>query len=327
MNNMLPTAPRGAALITDKAPAGFMEAVAAAGFAVTYREHVSREELESTLGQYTAVVVNTGMDLNAEVLRRAAPTLRYLVRPGSGLDNIDLKACAELGIMVFASPEANALAVAEHTLAMLLSLLRHIGPASHALEKEHCMARHENTGRQLNGLCVGLIGHGHTGGATARLLAACGCRVLAFDKYAPVSPAPGIQPASWAEIYREAEVLTLHLPLNSETRHIIGERDIRLFARPPILLNTSRGAIVDTACLPALLDEGKLAAVGLDVIENEKPATWSPVQRQWMENMAARDNVLITPHIAGWTREARRDIFFSAWEKLARHLESLPPAR
>jgi D-3-phosphoglycerate dehydrogenase len=306
-------------LVTDQVPVGFLDALAGCGFEVVHIPVVSNAELMRSAALYSGIVVNTAIIMDAAMLE-AATNLKYVLRPGSGLDNIDLEECRRRGIMVFSSPEANGNAVGEHAAGLLLSLLNHIPRAVNEVRHGQWI-RKPNTGDEIAGKTVGIIGYGNTGKAFARILTGFNVRLLVYDKYLSGFGNTTVIESTMDDIFREAQIISLHIPLTPETHHLISDDFIHRCSRPFYLINTSRGPITDTSALLRGLGSGKIRGAALDVLENEKPATFTAEESQEFAELTARDNVIITPHIAGWTVQARERIFFVVLEKFRQFMQ------
>lgn len=289
----------------------------AAGHDVAYLPGLSRAAALAELATADVLALNSHIRVDREALD-AAPRLRLIVRAGVGLDHIDVAEAERRGIRVVATPGANADAVAEHTLGMLL-MLRHNLARANAEVRQLQWQREANRGREILGKTVAVIGFGHTGTAVTRRLAGMGCRVLVHDPFVEVEPnlrqQSWYQPeyhqitsVDWAQIHREAEVVTLHVPLTPDTRHLMDAARIAAFQQPFALLNLARGEVVDLSAVADALDSGQLTGAALDVLENEKLHTLTPVQQTVYQRLFARDNVLLAPHIGGWTHESLRNI-------------------
>ncbi|MGD2004238.1 MAG: NAD(P)-dependent oxidoreductase, partial [Flavobacteriales bacterium] len=225
---------------------------------------------------------------------------------GAGLENIDLLEAEKRGISCQRVPEGNARAVAEHALGMLLSLLNHL-PRVHREIKEGKWLREPNKGRELQSLTVGVIGYGVMGSEFAQLLGAMGVKVLAYDKYKSGYAPDGVEEVSLVELQRRADVVSLHLPLTDETRGLADAQFFNGFAKPIHFINTARGPILKTNDLLAAMDEGKVLSAGLDVLEYEKSSFTSLFEDELprtLQRLLQRENVLLSPHIAGWTKES-----------------------
>ena len=293
-------------IVTDEVHPLLLSGLAAKGYACIYEPEMNPRDLLGRMSGVCGLVINSKIRIDAAFLA-ASPELRFVARLGSGLEIIDLEATQSAKVAVYRSPEGNCDAVAEQGIGMLLSLLHQLRLADVEV-RQKIWRRAERRGRELGSRCIGLLGFGYTGKAIAKRLLAFGCRVLAYDKYLPKGYAqavPGVEEADLEAIYQEADTLSLHLPLSEETRAWVNLAFLSRFAKPLILLNTSRGEIVPTADLLQALNQGILEAAALDVFENEKPQTYSPEQEILFAELFAKDNVLLSPHIAGWTQESK----------------------
>lgn len=253
----------------------------------------------------TGVVVRSRIPINADFMARA-PQLRWIMRLGAGLENIDLKAAEARGVTCIAAPEGNATAVGEHTVGLLLGL-RHRIAWSYGEIKQGLWLRAENKGDELENQTVAVVGFGPMGAAFAQRLSGFGCRVLAYDKYKTGYAPSGIEEVDWATVEREATVVSLHLPLTAETRGLVTYEWITRFAHPFTLLNTSRGAIAPTSVLLRGLESGHLLGVGLDVLDYEKASLTGLETDAWPADLQAlltNPRALLTPHIAGWSYQS-----------------------
>ena len=263
------------------------------------------EELTERHSDAEVIIIRSRLKVNKDFLH-AFPRLKVIGRLGAGLENIDVEEATRNEIVCLRVPEGNARAVAEHALGMLLSLLNHL-PRVHREIKEGKWLRESNKGRELQALKVGVIGYGIMGGTFARLLDAMGVTVLAYDKYKTGYAEGGVQECSLQELYTEADVISLHLPLTAETRDYANADFFHAFKNPVHFINTARGPILNTVDLVAALDSGKVLSAGLDVLEYEKSSFTSLFEGPLPPALAAlleRENVLLSPHVAGWTKES-----------------------
>jgi D-3-phosphoglycerate dehydrogenase len=289
-------------LIADSMHHSLFEMLDEQNWGYDYHPEYKREDIKNALPGYDGLMIRSKTFLDREMLENASK-LRFIARAGAGLDLIDLEVAKELGIEVFHAGTGNRDAVAEHALGMLLALFNNILRADRQV-RNGIWDREGNRGVELLGKTVGLIGYGNNGSATARRLSGFGCRVLAYDKYRDNYGDTFATESSVEEIQREADILSLHIPLTDITRHLVDDEFIRAFAKPFYLLNLSRGEVVKLSAVKDALGSGKIKGACLDVLENEKIGKLNAEQQVVFDYLCASDRVVLTPHIAGWTHES-----------------------
>jgi D-3-phosphoglycerate dehydrogenase len=269
------------------------------GFQVDIQETITNDELFSIIENYEGLVLSTKIKVTPTLIDKAK-NLEFIARAGSGMENIDVAYAKSKGIHVVNSPEGNANAVAEHAVGMTLALLNNI-VKSDAEIRNGVWQREPNRGEEIKGKTIGIIGYGHTGSRFAAKWGTFGVTILAHDKYKSGFGTTTVVEASVEDIWEKAEIISFHLPLNAETQFYCNAAFINNMKRPFWLINTSRGKIVNTANLIEGLDQGKILGAALDVFENEKFYQLEGTDLAQMQNLTKRHNIILTPHVAGWT--------------------------
>lgn len=265
------------------------------------------DEIRDSIPEFDGVVVRSRFHIGKDLLHTAT-NLRFIARSGSGMENIDVAYAENKGIKCYNAPEGNANAVAEHALGMLLSLFRKLNKADGEV-RQGTWEREGNRGLELDGLTIGIIGYGHTGSAFAKKLRGFDVRILAHDKYKNGFRSEQVEECSLEDVQQQANIVSLHLPLTEETRYLIDDDFIQTCARPFWLINTSRGAVVKTDDLVDQLQKGKILGACLDVLEYEKNSLEGLAERpSALAQLCDSKNVVLTPHIAGWTHESYRKL-------------------
>lgn len=276
-----------------------------AGMVCLQHTKTNFETLQTILQEAYGIVIRSRFTIDSDFLK-FCPNLKFIARSGSGLENIDTKACKDLGIRVYNSPEGNRNAVAEHALGMLLSLLHKIQKADKEVRQGE-WNRESNRGEELDGKTVGIIGYGNNGAAFAKKLRGFEVRVLAYDKYKSGFGDHFVQECTLNAILEQADVISFHIPQNKETRSFLNKEFVSSMQKPFYLLNLSRGKIVDTAALVEGLQKGKIKGAGLDVLEFESKSFESFFEQELpgsFSYLINSENVVLTPHVGGWTSES-----------------------
>ncbi|MEZ4828182.1 MAG: NAD(P)-dependent oxidoreductase [Bacteroidia bacterium] len=273
---------------------------------VVYIPAASREEVLHEMKDTHILILNSKIKVDREAAD-AAPHLQMVIRAGVGMDHIDTAYLESRGVKAVYTEGANADSVGEQAVGMLLALQHKILNADRQV-KNFQWKREENRGTEIGGKTIGIIGFGNTGKAFSRKISGFSPRLLAYDKYLKGYGTDTVEEAGMEEIFAEADIVTLHIPLTEETRGWVNRYFFEQFAKPIVLLNLARGPIVSLPDLLAALDSGKVLAAGIDVLENEKFTTLTDNQRSNYENLFSRPNVVLTPHIGGWSFESRENI-------------------
>ena len=265
----------------------------------------SKEEIEAKIQDYHGIVIRSRFKIDKKFLDKAT-NLQFIARVGAGLESIDCEYALSKNITLIAAPEGNRNAVAEHTLGMILSLFNKLNEADREIRSGH-WNRESNRGHELDGKTVGVIGYGNMGKSFAKKLRGFDTEVLCYDILENVGDSNAKQ-VSLEELQKKADVLSLHIPWTPKTDKMVDSDFINSFAKPFWIINTSRGKNIVTADLVDALQSGKILGAGLDVLEYEKLSFETLFQDkntpEAFQYLLQAKNVILTPHIAGWTFES-----------------------
>jgi len=287
-----------------------------AGFDVDFVRSPPPEILKDIVRKYDAIIVRSATKVTKEVID-AAENLKVIARAGAGLDNIDVDYATNKGIKVISSPEALSIAVAELTIGLMICLMRRVCEACRLL-KEGKWAKHRFLGDELYGKVLGIIGLGRIGSEVAKRAKVLGMEVLGYrrTRLKEVAKKLGVIPAnSLHSLLERSDVITIHVPLTRETRHMISDQEFEMMKSGVYLINTSRGAVIDGRALLKALEKGIVKGVALDVHEHEPPV------EDWEWELIRHPRVLPTPHIGSMTKEAQRKAGVIIAEKLVKMLK------
>ena len=294
-------------LVTDSTHPVLVEKLEAAGHCCCVWTDCTYESLLAEVQNYDALVVRSKIMIDRNFIDHVRH-LRCIGRVGAGMETIDVDYAESVGIRCLNSPEGNRDAVGEHAVGLLLALMDKIRVADSEV-RQGLWRREANRGLEIKGRTVGIIGCGNMGSAFAQRLRGFECQIVAYDKYKPAGYAPdGVEEVSLEELQRRADIVSLHVPLTDETRYMVDAGFFSAFEKPVFLINTSRGAVVNTADLVAAMEQGRVLGAALDVIEYEDMSkdgldldTLPADFRYLLES----PRTVLTPHVAGWTVESK----------------------
>lgn len=281
----------------------------------------SEEKILNNIHEFHGVCIRSRIALNAAFFERATQ-LKFVARAGAGMESIDTGAAVRKNIICFNSPEGNSNAVGEHALSMLLALFNKINSADEEV-RSGLWNREGNRGVELEGKTVGIIGYGNMGNSFAEKLRGFECKVLVYDKYKSDFGNDFITECNMNQIFDEADVISLHIPLTKETAYLIDEAFIHKFKKPIYVINTARGKCLRTDSVVAAMKEEKILGVCLDVYEYEEVSFEKFSLDQLNENpswqyLIQSDRTVLTPHVAGWTKESYKKIAEVLADKIIR---------
>jgi len=289
------------------------------GFICDHRTDLDYDAYADIIDDYYGIIIRSGIRLDQKILLKATK-LKFIGRVGAGLENIDVGVALEKGIICLNAPEGNRDALAEHTMGMLLSLFNHLNRADREVRRGE-WNREKNRGIELMGKTLGIIGYGNMGSAFAKRLIGFNVDVIAYDKYKINYSDEYCRETTLQEVKEKADIISLHVPFNSETSYMVNDRFINSFYKNICIINTSRGKIVNTADLLRNLDSGKVYGAALDVLEYEalsfediRSGNLPDIFRQ----LAVKQNVILSPHIAGWSVESNFKLANVLVEKIKR---------
>ena len=285
----------------------------------------SRQEILENQHLYDGIVIRSRFHIGKEFLD-AAPNLKFIARVGAGLESIDEEYAEKRGVKLFSAPEGNRNAVGEHALGMLLSLFNKLNQADRQVREGHWL-REDNRGVELEGKTVGIIGYGNMGRSFAKKLQGFDVKVLCFDILEGLGDEFAEQ-VSLEKFCKECDVVSLHTPWTPQTNRMVDKDFIAAFEKPFWLLNTARGKSVVTGDLVSALQSGKILGAGLDVLEYEKGSFESLFSEETempkaLQELLVMNNVLLSPHVAGWTVESHRKLADTIAHKITDHFKNI----
>jgi D-3-phosphoglycerate dehydrogenase / 2-oxoglutarate reductase len=282
-----------------------------------YLPNITREEIKKVISSYDGLIIRSKTRVDEDLLTDS--TLKFVGRPGSGIDNLDQDLLDRRGIKIFNAPEGNRDAVAEHTIGLMLNLLHNLTQGHNQIVTEK-WDREGNRGFELGSLTVGIYGYGNTGSSLAKKLTGFGCQVIAYDKYLD-SVNENAELVDLDTFFKETQILSLHIPLTDETNRMANVDFFRRFSQQLIFLNTSRGEIAPLADLADAIKAELIRMAALDVLECEKLDKMNEQQYTAFNWLKSSGKVIFTPHVAGWTAESHQRLNVVLVEKIAAFLD------
>jgi len=308
-------------LITDKVHELLVDGLKKDGHEVIYNTAVSMNDLASFLPSLDGIIINSKIIMNKTMID-LAPKLLFIARLGSGMEIIDVLYAKEKEIMCINTPDGNCDAVAEHAIGMLLAFANNLVRANSEV-KSMIWNREANRGFELMGKSIGIIGVGHTGSALAKKLRGFGMEIYGYDKYKTDFGADmdHVFVSTLGEIQSKCDIISFHLPLSDETKYIVNSKFLHLCHNKPVIINTSRGNVINTQDLLSALQSCVVSAALLDVFENEKVNTYNKNELEIYDRLFSLQNVLVSPHIAGWSKESLERISQLTLQRIRYSLE------
>lgn len=293
-----------------------LDQLAKAGFTNDEEYKASKIEVEKIISNYEGIVIRSRFKIDRQFID-AATNLKFIARVGAGLESIDIPYAQSKKIILISAPEGNRNAVGEHTLGMLLSLFNKLNKSDKEI-RNGLWLREENRGLELDGKTVGIIGYGNMGKAFAKKLKGFDCTVICYDILEQVGDENAKQ-LSFEEFQKRVDVVSLHTPWTPLTNKMVNSEFIKQFSNPFWLLNTARGKSVVTSDLVSALKSGKILGAGLDVLEYEKSSFESLFSSEMpvaFKELLSMENVILSPHVAGWTVESKEKLALVIVDKI-----------
>lgn len=295
-------------LASDKVAEVGLKMLKDAGIEAEMKVKLSEDELASIIPEYDGLVIRSGTKVTKKILD-AAKKLKIIGRAGVGVDNVDLKVASERGIIVVNSPEGNTIAAAEHTIALMLSMMRNI-PEAYSSLKAGKWERSKFTGSEVYGKTLGIVGLGKIGSHVARIASSFGMRVVGSDPFVSDEYAKelGVELRSQDDLFKEADIITVHVPKTKDTENMINAEKIKMMKDGVRIINAARGGIVNEADLAEALKSGKVKAAAIDVYTKEPPEKDNP--------LLSAPNCLTAPHLGAATEEAQVNVAIDVIEQI-----------
>ncbi len=301
-------------LITDNVDSLFLELLKKNNIKYNHSINEDRNTILKKIHLFTGLVVRNRIQIDENFLNQAK-SLKFIARYGSGMDSINTQKAKELGIVCFNSAEGNSNAVAEHGLGLLLCLLHNINKSMSELKNKK-WNRESNRGHEIEGKTIGIIGYGNTGSEFAKKLYNFNCKVIAYDKFKSGFSNNFVEEVDMKSIYQNSDIISFHIPLQKDTFHLFNLEFIQNMHKPFYIINTSRGKIINTHDLIGGIQSKKILGAALDVHESEDQTFNKLDFNQAFNYLLNCENVILTPHIAGLTKESNKKLSSVLIEKI-----------
>ncbi len=293
-------------LVTDNIHLSFFREMEGSSFEIDYRPEIDRQGILDIIHDFEGIIINSKTTVDKAMMDKGKK-LKFIARMGSGMEIVDVEYARQKNIACINTPEGNCDAVADFAVGTLISILRNIHLSEQEVRNSQ-WEREKNRGIEIGGKTIGIYGYGHTGSAFAKRLSGFDVKVLAYDKYKTGFGSGHVKESTPEEIFEHADMLNLHLPLTTETIHLVDYDFLSRFKKRIWLINTARGQNIKTVDLLKAIRESKVLGAALDVLENEKLNRLSPNEKEWFDALVKERRVLLTPHLAGLTKESKEKI-------------------
>lgn len=311
-------------LIIDEMHESIMPLLSELNLEVDYMPQIKRNEIISILKNYEGLIVRSKTPIDASLLAYAA-NLKFVARAGAGVDNVEVEELERRNIQLINAPEGNRDALAEHAIGMLLTLFNKINTADLEI-RQGIWDREGNRGIELMGKTVGLLGFGNMGAAFAKRLSSFECKIIAYDAEKTGFSNEYVEEVSLDILKEQTQILSLHIPMNTQNKGLVNADFLSKFEKLEYIINTSRGEVLILKDLLKLLKENKIKGAALDVLENEKINSLSPEELSVFQSFTKLKQVILTPHVAGWSFESYEKINKVLYQKiklLVRNIDNL----
>lgn len=310
-------------LIDDIHPV-LIEMLEKENISIAYHPEYNREDIIKNISLYDGIIVRSKIKIDKQIIDLGSK-LKFIARSGAGMDSIDVEYAQQKNILCINSPEGNRDAVGEHTLGLLLALFDKITKSDKQV-RQGLWLREKNRGLEIKEKTIGIIGYGNMGKEFAKRLCGFDCKVLAYDKYKTDYSDQYAKQSTLEELKKECDILSLHVPLTEETKYMVNEEFINSFNKPFFLLNTSRGKVVKLSDLIFALENNKVLGAGLDVLEYENfsnEMSFDNKAKEELSKLFAMENTVLTPHVAGWTKESYYKLSYFLAKKIISYVKKL----